>query len=235
MENYYKDQLSALSKDSDYPMSVVLSDGQGNRTKQINLNTESIPEVTSFLNSLIQDLRTREIDKRVSELLPLPEVRAFLDDVALDHNHKRDYFFLDEFGMLCSNRAVDLPEILQSEDRETVERLIDDMFSSVEVTDDDVIVTECYGEPVIFNVNPERNCYAIYSNGLDLKIESVEDERHGFLIIEEAMRKVGIYEWIVSISRYGYVDVLSMPDDISKLSDAEISAEIERIENGEDE
>lgn len=234
MNNYYKNQLEKL-KVGVFLSSIVVTDGHGNATDDMDLNLESIPVVIDFLKSIQTKQHDKLIDKRVDEIKDLPDVVKFLlDSVCQDHDYKRDYFYLDECGLLMSSRSIDLPEILHKEDTEVVERLIGDYFSTIEVRGDNALVTECYGEPVIFNASPERNHYAIYSNELKLRIDSVVDERHGFLIIERAFRQHGIYANIISTSRYGVANTLSMPQDIVGLSDEDLAAEIEKIENGED-
>lgn len=47
--NYYKNQLDGL-EDSDYFKKIVISDSDGNRTKTMDLNNESIPVLIDFLN-----------------------------------------------------------------------------------------------------------------------------------------------------------------------------------------
>lgn len=47
--NYYESELSQLKPDNEYSQSMVISDGQGNKTKTLALNSESIPVLIDFL------------------------------------------------------------------------------------------------------------------------------------------------------------------------------------------
>lgn len=58
MNNYYKDQFRILEIENlEYFPQVVLYDGQGSKTKFINLNTESIPLLIKQLKKLEQKLK----------------------------------------------------------------------------------------------------------------------------------------------------------------------------------
>ena len=70
------------------------------------------------------------------------------------------------------------------------------------------IISICLGEAVIFNLKPERNCYAIYSDELGLKVHSVSSHEEGIKIIEEAMNNHGCFSPIVSCDRYGNVSLI---------------------------
>lgn len=60
MENYYKNQLSKLNLDQEYPTSLKIFDGHGKSTNQMDLNTESIPVLIEFLKSLQDTLNKPE-------------------------------------------------------------------------------------------------------------------------------------------------------------------------------
>lgn len=50
MANYYSRQLEVLNLKSDYPISVLFRDGEGNKTNQMSLNPESVEVFTAWLN-----------------------------------------------------------------------------------------------------------------------------------------------------------------------------------------
>jgi hypothetical protein len=52
MSNYYKNELQRLEL-GEYPASVVIYDGQGNKTKQLDLNRESITELLVFFEKVL--------------------------------------------------------------------------------------------------------------------------------------------------------------------------------------
>lgn len=47
---YYKEQLRKLKSDNVYNFGIVVSDSDGNKTKQMNLNVESIEVLQVWLN-----------------------------------------------------------------------------------------------------------------------------------------------------------------------------------------
>lgn len=60
--NYYQDQLNRL-KDVEYFKSVKVFDGNGEHTKQMDLNIESIPTLIEFLTkelTRLQSLDTKD-------------------------------------------------------------------------------------------------------------------------------------------------------------------------------
>lgn len=61
MENYYKNQLKQLVSNSEYPISIQLTDGDGNRTKNMTLNLESIQVLKDFLQEL--EVKLKATDK----------------------------------------------------------------------------------------------------------------------------------------------------------------------------
>lgn len=58
--NYHKDQLNRLV-DCDYFKSIKVFDGSGNSTKQMDLNSESIPALIEFLKK--EQKRLKLIEK----------------------------------------------------------------------------------------------------------------------------------------------------------------------------
>jgi hypothetical protein len=52
---YYKGQLDKLEQ-TEYPMSLVVYDGNGNKTKQISLNRESMQALIMFFKQLNKGL-----------------------------------------------------------------------------------------------------------------------------------------------------------------------------------
>lgn len=47
--NYYKNQLDKI-KDTEYFKTIIITDGEGNKTKNVSLNTESIPILIKYLD-----------------------------------------------------------------------------------------------------------------------------------------------------------------------------------------
>lgn len=92
---------------------------------------------------------------------------------------------------------------------------------------------QCFGEPAIVNENPERNCYAVFCRELDLAIDRIKSEEHGLMLVEQAMRKHGVFPWVVSCDRNGSCFSLSIPKEIINASDADLAAMIEKAESEE--
>lgn len=53
---YYTDELKILSPDDTYSQSIVIHDGQGNKTKFLSLNRDSIPILIEFLDNELKRL-----------------------------------------------------------------------------------------------------------------------------------------------------------------------------------
>jgi hypothetical protein len=66
MENYYKNQLTKLKLDGEYPMSLKVYDGNGASTNQMSINSESIPVLIEFLKSLQDGLGDNNKDESYS-------------------------------------------------------------------------------------------------------------------------------------------------------------------------
>lgn len=94
---------------------------------------------------------------------------------------------------------------------------------------DEWTAEQSLGEPVVFNESPERNCYAIHSDELGLKLDrkAFTDEDHGFLLIEQAMRKAGCFPSVVHTDRYGFAFYLTVPAWIANLSDSKLEQALE--------
>ena len=52
--NYYESELSRLDLTSAYPTSVKFFDGEGNQTKQLDLNAESIREIQKVFKKILK-------------------------------------------------------------------------------------------------------------------------------------------------------------------------------------
>ena len=61
--SYYKNELNRL-KDSEYFKSVKLFDGNGENTKQMDLNSESIPVLIEFLQ---KELKKNKVLQKEAE------------------------------------------------------------------------------------------------------------------------------------------------------------------------
>lgn len=52
--NYYDSELSKLNLSSAWPASVKFFDGEGNQTKQLSLNAESIREIQKVFKKVLK-------------------------------------------------------------------------------------------------------------------------------------------------------------------------------------
>ena len=159
------------------------------------------------------------------------EINAFLEDPYTTEGH----LYLDETGALNTMMEIDIGD-LANEEPEVIDEILEVLTDGVGYFEQSQYsqgrrewsVHQCLGETVIFNESPERNCYAIYSRELSLEVDSVIDSDHGFAIIEQAMRRVGVFENIVSTDYYGSPTLLSNP--LSKLTDKELQTLIDNKE-----
>lgn len=183
-----------------------------------------------------QYLLNLEVRKRVKELKKTKEFKI-LEKEILDfeddpYKEKVDFRF-NEYGNFESFIELNLDDF--EEEVETIEALLQSItdighfeFNKYSKTYEFI---QCLGNPTIYNESPKQNHYAIYSQELDLKINKVFNACHGFLLIEQAMRKCGIYENIVSTDYYGqFSEFLSIPEDIAQLSDNDLIDHINLVE-----
>lgn len=69
--NYYKEQLDKIKLDATYNGNIIVSDNCGEKTKTLDINLESIPEIRKFLDRMELELKNRELEqaKKVQEYL----------------------------------------------------------------------------------------------------------------------------------------------------------------------
>lgn len=59
--NYYKEQLDKIKLSQEgYFSTLIVSDDQGTKTKNLSINFESIPEIRKFLDRMESELKKRE-------------------------------------------------------------------------------------------------------------------------------------------------------------------------------
>lgn len=65
MKNYYMNEINKLNTNSSYPWSIVIRDGEGGETNELNINKESIQVLRDILIRLeyIDDGYIIDIDK----------------------------------------------------------------------------------------------------------------------------------------------------------------------------
>lgn len=67
--SYYKNELKRLVTDNEYNQSVIISDSQGNKTKTLSLNVESIPVIMEYLSKELQRLQDLQDDETFKDEL----------------------------------------------------------------------------------------------------------------------------------------------------------------------
>lgn len=189
----------------------------------------------------IRDRQVEELDKAIEERVKtlqsedcvhalLKTINAFIDD-PYDCG---DGIQFDDSGALESFIDLEI-DGLEEEDSSVIESLLVTLTEGMgyfeKLDSGEWRLSQCLGEPVIYNESPERDCYAIYNSELDLKVDAVKSEAHGYALIEQAMRKVGVFENIVSTDYYGDPTLLSIPDTIRDLDDKGLQALIDKEEN----
>ena len=196
-----------------------------------------VKEAKQLAATIVQDA----VDIRINELKQTKayqDLKEQLDAFENDLYHRDNMFYFDESGYLNVSIELDLSE-LEERDIEVLEGLLDSIGDLFYFHQDQYsqgywqwTASQCLGETTIFNESPNRGHYAIYSDELGLKINSVLNEDHGFALIEQAMRKHGVYDSIVSTDYHGcFVSFLSVPENIRELSDDALSKLIDDIEN----
>lgn len=56
-KRYYENELKKLTPDNEYFQNLIISDSQGNKTKTLSLNIESIPVIMEYLSKEMQRLQ----------------------------------------------------------------------------------------------------------------------------------------------------------------------------------
>lgn len=188
-----------------------------------------------------EELKT-VVESRFEEIKNSPDVLRLQKELEVfyDRPDTEGRLYLDESGFLNSLMEVDIGD-LASEEWEVIEEILEFLTDGIGYFEQSQYSTgkrewtvhECLGEATIFNESPERNCYAIYSRGLNLEVESVIDEEHGFLIIEQAMRRAGVFDYIVSTDYYGTPTITVSP--FGRLTDKEVNDLLDKKESDNEE
>ncbi len=198
--------------------------------KELNMNLNEVKKQAA-------ELVNNAIESRVNELLETHNSdslkKQFTDFEDDPYNTKKYYIQFDECGMLDAVMVLDLPEWLEYEDTEVIEALLSKLMEHAYIkhdTDGQWLVHQCLGSPTIVNWNAGRNEYTIYSDELKLKVLKVVDEKHAMLLIEQAMRKAGVFENIVEVDYHGqFMKFLST--GMGKLKDKTISQRLKKYED----
>ena len=175
---------------------------------------------------------------RLAECKKLPDYEMAEESIQrfMMDPYNGNYYF-DEGGALCSFFDLDLGDLVNESSEVLdfiIEELSNDNFGWItehKLSCSDYQFNQCLGEPIIFNINPERDWYAIYSREIGLAVDKSDllNEDHGFAIIEKKSREVGVFENIVSTDRYDCPTLLSNP--YSGISDTELEKIIQDFEN----
>lgn len=193
--------------------------------------TNKIQELKQNIEDLAEERANGLRDSQAFKL-----IAAELDALENDPYKNGDLRF-DEGGMLCSEIEVNLRDFA-SEEPEVIDCLTDILSndgmifmyqSQYSQSRLDYTASICLGEPVIFDESPKRGHYAIYSKELGLEVDRVNSEEHGFALIEQAMRKEGVFENIVSTDYYGSPTPLSNP--LSNKTDEQLQSIIDANED----
>jgi hypothetical protein len=170
----------------------------------------------------------------------LKELRERLQEFENDPYSSKFSQSVDESGELLESRMDIRLGDLSEEDNETIFEVLTALNESVTFIQDQYsqgnhewTAVNCLGEFVWFDPSPDRHCFSIFSKDLGLELKGKIEEEHGLAIIEQAMRKHGIFNSIAKIDRYG--SVASFIDTgLGNASDSEVAAIIARYENQEE-
>lgn len=188
---------------------------------------------------LIESARAEYL-KKLTDTSAYRELKTFLEKFENNAGMKPfDFLTLDESGYLICRESIHLEAILCTDDlgnpdrtlAESVLNSINECLHYSHETGNHWEVSQCFGEPCIVNYLPERGHYAVYSTELKLKVNRIESEEHGLMLVERAIREHGIFPWIVSCDRSGVCYSLPIPKNIVDASEAELTAMIESIES----
>lgn len=170
----------------------------------------------------------------------LKELRERLQEFENDPYSSKFSQSVDESGELLESRMDIRLGDLSEEDNETIFEVLTALNESLTFIQDQYsqgnhewTAVNCLGEFVWFDPSPDRHCFSIFSRDLGLELKGKIEEEHGLAIIEQAMRKHGVFNSIAKIDRYG--SVASFIDTgLGNASDSEVAAIIARYENQEE-
>lgn len=170
----------------------------------------------------------------------LKELRERLQEFENDPYSSKFSQSVDESGELLESRMDIRLGDLSEEDNETIFEVLTSLNESVTFIQDqhsqgnhEWTAVNCLGEFVWFDPSPDRHCFSIFSKDLGLELKGKIEEEHGLAIIEQAMRKHGVFNSIAKIDRYGSVSSF-IDTGLGNASDSEVAAIIARYENQEE-
>lgn len=160
------------------------------------------------------------------------------------YDDKKYSIQFDQFGMLESLMELDFSEF-DDINLEFVQALVEKLgyeFYHVSEQSKSFYIGQCLGEPTIVNFSPDRNCYTVYSEELNLKLlptdlhgnDNSEKFTHALYLIECAMRKHGYFGNIVEIDYYGGFNKF-LSTNLGTLSDTELTEYGKTFDNKESE
>lgn len=191
--------------------------------------------------AIIQDA----IGERVKELMKtraFQELKEQIEHFESDPRCKGSMRNIDELGLLESVVELNI-EAFSEEDLEVIEAILRECSEFVHFLkyQEKWLMSVCLGEPVIINFSNKRDCYAVHSSELDLKLnysdligkDDYEKLHHAKLIIEQAMRKAGVFLNVVKLDYYG--GVMREIEGLGTLEDEEIEKQLKDIEKEREE
>lgn len=202
---------------------------------------DTVQNAKKQANVIIQDA----ISERVKELTDTPQFKKLKAQVEQFENdpycHGSDRQ-LDEWGTLESVMELRL-NAFSEEEFEVIDELLKECseiiyFSQSQYSQGkhEWTMSQCLGDPVTVNFSNPRQCYAIHSKELSLKVnyseligeDDSEKLHHAKLIIEQAMRNAGVFPNIVELDYYG--GIIGEIEMLGTLDDSEIERQLVEIE-----
>ena len=173
----------------------------------------NIQDAKKQANAIIQNA----VSKRLEELKETEDFKTLKDMIQTFENDpycKGSERQLDESGLLESVMELRL-DAFSEEEPEVFEELLRECSEVVYFSQDQYSqkrhewrMSLCLGYPIILYDAETRGSYVIYSHDskkIRFRAHDLKSERHGFLLIEKAMRDVGDFPNIIRVDRYGYV------------------------------
>lgn len=178
------------------------------------------------------------LDARIEYLKTLPAYKTLKSRLLEWEANAPGPYYMDGYGEMVSRMDTELSSIFNEDedgntDHDIAEQLLRDIFEgfvSLENVGGYWYASQSMGEPCTVTYPPERNCYAVYSTELGLKVNSIKSEEHGLLIVEKAQRLKGYFSSVVSVDSSGECHTLDM-SAISVLSDQELDNRLAIIED----
>ena len=188
------------------------------------------------------EIVSKSLEDRITELKKTDEFKQLEKQVNNFVDNGSDNYHMGEDGMLVSSERIYLDRSLCTDedgnpDYELAEAILKECSDIPYFHQDDYsqgffewVMEQCHGDPCIVTYPNKQHSYSVYCPDLGLKINRIESEEHGLMIVEQAMREHEFFPDVVSVDDCGFATHLTIPEAIQNATDNQLA---EMIQNPE--